>query len=141
MKLTFLVALSLMVTLAGMTGCQTTMAPIPVDATSDIYFQRAQGASDLDQFKESLSIYELFLKRHPQPNPVDLYSARYEIALLHKKLGELALSLQEFQGILDDYNDPVKSAGAPGWVRNLSDKLVVELKAKLPPPAADKPQA
>lgn len=113
-------------------SCQTGPAPIPADATSEIYFQRAQAASDLSQYDEALSIYRSFLDQRPDAGNEQTFSARYEIALLLLKKDKVALAQADFEGILADYNVLEKSAGAPGWVKVLSEKKLQEIKDKAP---------
>jgi len=113
-------------------SCQTGPAPIPDDATSEIYFQRAQAASDLSQYDEALAIYRSFLVRRPDAGNENTFSARYEIALLLAKKGQNALAQADFEAILADYEVLEKSAGAPGWVKVLTTKKLQELKDKAP---------
>jgi len=108
-------------------SCQTA-PPISPDATSEIYFQRAQAASDQNQYTEALAIYRSFLSERPDANREDIFSARYEIALLLMKRGELVKAQADFEAILADYDVLEKSAGAPGWVKVLSAKKLEELK-------------
>lgn len=114
------------------TSCQTGPAPIPTDATSEIYFQRAQAASDLSQYDDALAIYRSFLAQHPEAGNEQTFSARYEIALLLSKKGQTTLAIADFESILSDFEVLEKSAGAPGWVKVLASKKLQELKDKAP---------
>jgi tetratricopeptide (TPR) repeat protein len=113
-------------------SCQTGPAAVPADATSEIYFQRAQAASDLSQYDEALAIYRSFLTQRADAPNEQTFSARYEIALLLLKKGQVAQAQADFEGILADYDVLEKSAGAPGWVKVLSAKKLQELKDKAP---------
>lgn len=113
-------------------SCQTGPAPIPADATSEIYFQRAQAASDLSQYDEALSIYRTFLTQRPDANNEQTFSARYEIALLLLKKNQTAQAKADFESILADFEVLEKSAGAPGWVKVLAAKKLQEIQDKAP---------
>ena len=97
-----------------------------------IYFQRAQAASDQSLYDEALTIYRDFLTNHPDANREDEFSARYEIALLLSKKGKTAEAIADFEGILADYDNLDKSAGAPAWVKVLTEKKLQGLKEKAP---------
>ena len=122
----FLTAAALM----ALTSCQSAPPPIPADATADIYFQRAQNDTDVGQYDDALKVYQDFLAAHPDAANDNLFSARYEIALLHWKKGEVALAKAGFEALLSDYNDLDKSAGAPNWVKILTQKKLQEITDK-----------
>lgn len=111
-------------------SCQTTQAPIPQDATPEIYFQRAQAASDQSQYDEALTIYRSFLTNRPDADREEIFSARYEIALLLLKKGQPTRAQADFEAILADFEDLEKSGGAPGWVKVLTAKKLQELTDK-----------
>jgi len=127
-------ALVTVIALFFLASCQTAQPPIGPDATPEIYFQRAQSATDLNQYDEALQIYRSFLSERPNASRENLFSARYEIALLLMKKGRNAEAQADFEGILADYNDLDKSSGAPGWVKVLSQKKLQEIKDKAPKP-------
>jgi len=119
-------------------SCQSAPPPLAPDAPSELYFQRAQTASDQSRYAEALEIYEAFLASHPDASHAELFAARYEVAFLKAKEGKTAEAIQGFEGILADFGDLDKSSGAPGWVKALSQKKLQELKekaAKAPNPA------
>lgn len=113
-------------------SCQTTQAPIPADATSEIYFQRAQAASDMSQYDEALAIYRSFLSERPGASAEEVFSARYEVALLLLKKGRVAEAKADFESLTADLADLEKSAGAPGWVKVLTAKKLQEIRDKEP---------
>jgi hypothetical protein len=113
-------------------SCQTAQPPIAADAPSEIFFQRAQAASDQSQYGEAMAIYRNFLSQRPDASHEDTFTARYEIALLEMKLGQDARAQADFEGIVADFGDLDKSSGAPGWVRVLATKKLQELKDKAP---------
>lgn len=142
-----LIALALL----ALVSCQSAPPPLAPDAPSAIYFQRAQAASDQNDYTQAMEIYRSFLANRPDASNEDKFSARYEIALLLDKEDKKAESLADFQAILTDYDDLTKSQGAPAWVKILSQKKIVDLKDKLAKsqpavstpaatPAADKAQ-
>lgn len=123
-------------------ACQSAPAPIPSDASAEVYFQRAQAASDQNDYDVALGIYRSFLADHPDGSPENLFAARYEVAFLLAKKGLDAEAVAAFEGILADYDNLDKSSGAPGWVKVLSQKKLGELKdkaAKAPAPATPQP--
>lgn len=111
-------------------SCQTAPAPIPADATAEIYFQRAQAASDQEQYDNALAIYQAFLTERPDANREEVFSARYEVAFLLAKKGDTAGAIAGLEALLADYADLDKSSGAPAWVKVLSQKKLQELKEK-----------
>jgi len=113
-------------------SCQTAPAPIPADATPEIYFQRAQAASDMNQYDEALALYKSFLTQHPDATHEDVFSARYEIGLLLLKKGQHTQAQADFETILADFENLDKSAGAPGWVKVLTAKKLQEIKDQAP---------
>ena len=130
------VLLTLLPALILLAACQTAPAPLAADAPAMIYFQRAQAASDLSQYDEALTIYRAFLTNHPNATREDEFSARYEVALLLTKIGKNAEALTAFEGILADFENLDKSAGAPAWVKVLAEKKVQGLKEKAPKAAS-----
>lgn len=119
-------------------SCQSAPAPIAPDASSEIYFQRAQAASDKSQYDESLAIYQSFLANRKDATHEESFSARYEIALLQAKQGLFAEAQAGYESILADFENLDLSSGAPAWVKVLSQKKLQELKDKA---AKGKPKA
>lgn len=113
-------------------SCQTGPASIPADATSEIYFQHAQAASDQNQYDEALGFYRSFLSLHPEAKNEEVFTARYEIALLLLKKGQTEQAQADFEAILADFDNLEKSAGAPSWVKVLAAKKLQEIKDKAP---------
>jgi tetratricopeptide (TPR) repeat protein len=124
----------ILIALVFLASCQSEPPPLANDAPAQIYFQRAQAASDNNEFDKALKIYQDFLANQPKANIEELFTARYEVALLMKKKGLYAESQTDFEGILADYDDLDKSSGAPGWVKILSQKMLQDVKDKLSKP-------
>jgi tetratricopeptide (TPR) repeat protein len=122
---------ALLSTLLFLASCQTAPAPIPADATSEVYFQRAQAASDQSNYDEALGIYQDFLTKNPTADTESRFQARYEVALLLAKQGHDPEARKDFEEILADYGNLDKSAGAPGWVKVLSEKKLNEIKDRM----------
>ena len=127
-------AASVFAALLFFASCQTAPPPIADDAPAQIYFQRAQSASDDGQYDQALKIYRSFLSNQPNAAHEDTFAARYEIAVLMMKKGKYAEAQSDFEGILADYDDLDKSSGAPGWVKLLTQKMLQEAKDKLAKP-------
>ena len=117
-------------------SCKYAPPPLADDAPSAIYFQRAQAAADDNDFDKAMGIYQKFLDNQPNASHEDTFSARYEIALLKKKKGKFAESEADFQSILADLGDLDKSSGAPGWIKLLTQKMLQDVKDKVPKPKA-----
>jgi len=115
-----------------LTSCQTTQAPLSADTPSEIFFQRAQAATDQSQYDEALTIYRTFLADRPEASREDQFSARYEVALLLAKKGQEAEARAGYEAILADYEDLDKSSGAPAWVKVLTQKKLQEIKDRAP---------
>jgi len=124
--------LTLAAALLLLASCQTAPGTLSAGDSAEIYFQRAQAASDLNQYDEALGIYRLFLTNRPDATHEESFSARYEIALLQDKQGLTADAIAGFSTLVADYDDLEKSTGAPSWVKVLSQKKLQELKDKAP---------
>ena len=115
-------------------SCQTAPPPLATDSPTEVYFQRAQAASDQGQYDEALAIYQLFLTNQPKADAESTFSARYEIALLQEKKGHRTEAMAGYQSLIDDFGNLDKSAGAPAWVKVLAQKKLQELQDQGPKP-------
>jgi tetratricopeptide (TPR) repeat protein len=120
----------MLLALVLLAACQTAPAPIPTDASAEIYFQRAQAASDQSDYDTALTIYRSFLAAHPDAAHENLFAARYEVAFLLAKKGKTDEAIGDFEAIVSDYDNLERSSGAPAWVKVLSQKKLAELKEK-----------
>lgn len=122
------VILALMV----LASCQTNLPPPVLGDPAEIYFQRAQAASDLNEYTRAESYYQAFLDNEKSQTHEETFSARYEIAVIKKKKGELIEAKKDFDSILADLNDLNKGSDVPSWVRILSQRLSQQIQDRLP---------
>jgi hypothetical protein len=115
-------------------ACQTNLPPPVKGDPAEIYFQRAQAASDMNQYARATQYYQAFLDNEPSQTHEETFTARYEIAIIKIKTGHLADAKTDFEGILADMSDPNKGSSVPSWIRILSQRKVQELKERLPQP-------
>jgi outer membrane protein assembly factor BamD (BamD/ComL family) len=107
-------------------SCKTVDTHFAPGTPTEIYFQRAQQASDLYDYQTSLKIYEELLAR----TDIDLSTrvqAQYEVAFLNYKMGNYAVARTDFQSIIFVYDDPKRTVELPIWVRILSKKVMAEI--------------
>jgi tetratricopeptide (TPR) repeat protein len=112
-------------------GCQTNLPPPVKGDPSEIYFQRAQAASDLYEYSRAMSYYQEFLDNEPSQTHEETFAARYEIAIILIKTGKIAEAEKAFEGIVADFNNLDKSSDVPSWIRILSQRKLQELQDKL----------
>jgi tetratricopeptide (TPR) repeat protein len=118
-------------------GCQTNLPPPVKGDPAEIYFQRAQAASDMYEYTRALKYYQEFLDNEPGQTHDETFSARYEIAFIHLKIGEVLQAKTDFESIMADFNDLDKSSGVSSWIRILSQRKLQDIQDKL---AKMKPQ-
>ncbi len=112
--------------LLSLSACKTIDTNLAPNTPTEVYFQRAQQASDEYEYQDSLKIYAELLAR----TDIDMntrVSAQYEVAFLHFKMGDYPLAKEQFQNILKLYNDPTLS-NLPIWVQILSTKILKEIE-------------
>ena len=109
----------------SLASCKTVDSNIAPNSPTEIYFQRAQQASDQYDYATSLKIYQELLARQDIDMTTRI-SAQYEVAFLHFKMGRKAEAKEEFQKILNTFNDPTQS-NLPIWVQILSTKILKEM--------------
>jgi tetratricopeptide (TPR) repeat protein len=93
------------------------------------YFQRAQEASEADKYKLAVDYYEAFLAAYPDERDRGLW-ARFEIALLYEKMGDLELSLKLCNELLARYQAP-EAADYPPGPQILAEKVKARIEAAL----------
>ncbi|WP_028972768.1 tetratricopeptide repeat protein [Spirochaeta cellobiosiphila] len=109
-------------------SCKTPEPVIDEGMNREIYFQRAQEAYDSGYYDNALFYYEHFLQDFPDDQANGIM-ARYEIAFISYKRGQLTEAKEKFQAILDEYKEnPI--APYPSWPKQLSEKLINEIQEK-----------
>lgn len=123
-------------------ACQTNLPPPVQGDPAEIYFQRAQAASDLNEYDRATKYYQAFLDNEKSQTHEETFTARYEIAIILIKTGQYAKARDAFQSIMTDFDDLSKSSDVPSWIRILTQKKLQELQDRLaknapasPPPA------
>ena len=116
-------------------SCQTTPHSVDPDWTEDQFFKSAQDAIDEGELETALFYYEVFLVRYPEDHAKGI-AAEYERALIHKKLGADDLAIQEFEQILDKYENSTYVILYPPRYKILSEKVLTVLKGE-PLPEVD----
>ncbi len=125
MKRHYFLGVAVVGLLLTLSGCKTVDTNFTPNTPTEVYFQRAQQASDQYDYQTSLKIYtELLAKKDLDMST--RVSAMYEVAFLHFKMGDRALAKTQFQKILNMYNDPTLS-NLPIWVQILSTKIIKEI--------------
>lgn len=108
-------------------GCQTISADFEEGTQPEVFFQRAQSASDASDYDKALLIYDKFLKTDIK-DPIYTISAEYEIAFLRYKKGQVSEALVGFKAILAQYSDPNRSFDLPAWPKVLAVKMLQKLE-------------
>jgi outer membrane protein assembly factor BamD (BamD/ComL family) len=108
-------------------GCKSTPPPIEQDLSPTGFFQKAQEASDAGKYALAIKYYEAFLSKYPDEQERILW-ARYEIALLHHKMGDDATALRLFDELLALY--ATDSANLPQGPRILAAKLKAKIQSE-----------
>jgi outer membrane protein assembly factor BamD len=106
-------------------SCKTVPEPeeIPEDLTQAELFQRAQEAVDEENWEAALVYYETFLTRFPQDH-ANRAAAKYEVAFIYYRRGELERAEALFEQLLQDYQDPALEGALPQWPRILAEKIL-----------------
>jgi outer membrane protein assembly factor BamD (BamD/ComL family) len=109
-------------------SCATGPANIPPEASPEELIQRAQEASDKNQYKKALQYYEALLERNL--TNIDLVcTAEYEIAFIHYKQKKYDLARGEFNELLERYNTPDAEL-LPQQYKTLSLIVLERIKVK-----------
>jgi outer membrane protein assembly factor BamD (BamD/ComL family) len=112
-------------------GCRSVPDDIPPDLSKAEIFQRAQEASDQEHWERAVAYYKEFIERF-QEDPGAVAEARYEIAFLTYKMGNLEEALALFNDLLTTYEGDT-GGELPAWPRVLSEKLVGKIQGELQP--------
>lgn len=123
-RLTTLYFLVILTVGIGMNGCQSIPEEVPEGLSQAELVQRAQDASDNNNWDAAILYYQTILDRFTDQRGA-VMEARYEIAFITYKRGEPDGALQLFQQILSDYEED--NSGLPEWPRVLSEILVAKI--------------
>jgi outer membrane protein assembly factor BamD (BamD/ComL family) len=123
-----LLLLLLLPAMVWLGGCRSAPADIPPDLSPADFFQKAQEASDSGKYPLALKYYQAFQERYPDERERGLW-ARYEIALLHSKMGQEETALTLIDELLALYSAE-DAAALPQGPRILAEKIKARLEAK-----------
>jgi len=127
-----LLLLAVLATLAVLASCKST-GPVDITGlTPAEIFQRAQTASDGSDFRRALAIYEAFLAQ-PDVDPDREAWARYEVGLLHHKMGDDAAALASFDDLLALYATNPQLPEGPKILAASVTAAILEKRAKKTP--------
>jgi len=124
--------LLLLAALAVLASCTST-GPIDITGlTPAEVFQRAQSASDSGDFRRALAIYQAFLER-PDVEADRGAWARYEVGLLHYKMGDDDAALASFDDLLALYaTNPQLPEGPKILAANVKEAILAKREKKTP---------
>lgn len=83
-------------------SCQTTVKEIPANLSPAELFQKAQDASENDNYTLAMEYYKTFQKRYPDNLEKNLW-ASYEIAFLYHKMGKNETAIKLFNELINKY--------------------------------------
>jgi outer membrane protein assembly factor BamD (BamD/ComL family) len=105
MKLNPKILAALIVIITAVSCVSTGPIEVPDGLTAAELIQRGQEASDKNRYNVSLQYYEAVTERFPYDID-NVIAAEYEIAFIHYKQKNYALSKTEFTSLLARYNTP-----------------------------------
>ena len=91
-------------------SCATKPVTIPPNLSPSEFFQRAQDASEIGNYKLAMQYYLEFQKRYPDNLNKNLW-AEYEIAFLYHKMGKDKKAVELLDKLIEKYN----SKGTNKW--------------------------
>ncbi len=106
-------------------SCVGTDWTVPDDLNEVEYFQKAQQiAAEQGNYGLAIHYYETFIERYPD-DLQRIVIAKYEIAFLNYKRGKSALAEQQFEELLNYYQDEGGTV-LPKWPKILAEKVLNE---------------
>lgn len=125
-----LLVLAALAAVAVLASCRST-GPVDITGlTPAEVFQRAQTASDGGDFRRALAIYQAFLAQ-PDVDPERGAWARYEVGLLHHKMGDDDAALASFDDLLALYaTNPQLPEGPKILATNVKDDILAKREKK-----------
>jgi len=126
LRLFLLLALGWLFPLVLLGSCASAPVQIEQDLSPTQILQKAQEASDAGKYKLALRYYQLFLEKYPEERERSLW-ARYEIALLHHKMGDDETALNLFNELIQMYAGGGEGLPQGPWI--LAKKAVAKIEA------------
>lgn len=131
----FLLALGIIVALSG---CASVPDEVPENLTAPELFQAAQEYADQGNYKAAHVYVDAVFTRFSE-DPEQRLTAEYHRAHYHAKEGKTDLALQEFQAIIDEYEDQPgqneadadqsgEQGALPSWILVLAQAKFQELQ-------------
>ena len=117
----------IVLSLAALIGCQSVPEEIPSDLTQAELIQRAQEAADLENWDAAIAYYEAIVERFPQ-DQAGTATARYEIAFIEYKRGNLDSAEAQFYELLGMYD--FEADALPAWPRVLAERILEKIEAE-----------
>jgi outer membrane protein assembly factor BamD (BamD/ComL family) len=87
-----------------LTACSTLPGSIPEGLSPGELVQRAQEESDKNRYEAASLYYNAILERFPDDKS-SVCGAQYEIAFIHYKQKKYVIAVEEFNALLDRYDD------------------------------------
>ncbi len=110
-------------------SCHSIPETVDESWTAEMFFNQAQEASDQGHYSIALFYYEVFLIRYPEDYP-KVMAAKYERALLHKRLKAKKLAITELKEILDTYKTSSLISLYPPRYQILAQKVLDSLEGR-----------
>ncbi|MDR2418563.1 MAG: tetratricopeptide repeat protein [Treponema sp.] len=92
----------LVIVIMNESACASRPVEIPADLTPAELIQRAQEATDRNNYKRALQFYEAIIERYPF-NTDDICAAEYEIAFIDYKQKNYETAITGFNALLARY--------------------------------------
>ncbi len=110
-------------------SCHSLPETVNEDWTAEMFFNQAQEASDEGHYDTALFYYEVFLIRYPEDYP-KVMAAKYEKAVLHKRLNDKKRAVAELKEILDIYKTSPMVSLYPPRYQVLAQKVLDGLEGR-----------
>lgn len=117
-------ALLLLLVAVCSVGCQTTLATIDVDLSSEELFRLAQDAYSDNNNRLALTYYAAIVERFGDERSVRV-AAEYEIAYIYFRMGDLKRARMQFAALLAEYR--INPTDFPRWTYVLTNSLYAQI--------------
>ncbi len=111
-------------------ACRTVPTDIPEDLTQPELIQLAQQAADQENWAAALAYYQAIVERYPEDRTA-IAIARYEMAFIEYRRGDLAAAETRFEELVAMYDDD--SSSLPAWPLVLSQRIVGRIEEERGP--------